>query len=162
MTFSRTSESARSVFDGPSVAAGAPWPVYPPNHGNPARTSVVGLRFATARFASRRCAPPPHTRSPRRLLGRSIPRPFAASTGARPLGPNPGPALGRSQAHHLDHTGHSSCLEPARVVDAGQVRRVTVARRTGNKGRLRLSQQLEDCPPKLESLLENLGVKIAG
>jgi len=58
-------------------------------------------------------------------------------------------------------SGYPHCIERL-LEDLGEVRRVTVARRTGNKGRLRLSQQLEDCPPKLESLLENLGVKIAG
>jgi transposase len=45
------------------------------------------------------------------------------------------------------------------IEDLGTLRRATVLRRSGKKGRMRLTRQLEECSPEMESLLRSLEVK---
>lgn len=55
-------------------------------------------------------------------------------------------------------SGYSHAMERL-IEDLGTVRRATVLRRSGNKGRMRLSRQMEECSPEIEGLLKSLEVK---
>jgi transposase len=45
------------------------------------------------------------------------------------------------------------------IEDLGTVRRATILRRSGTKGRMRLSRQLEQCSPEMEGLLKTMEVE---
>lgn len=46
------------------------------------------------------------------------------------------------------------------IEDLGTVRRATVLRRSGKKGRMRVSRQVEQCSPEMEGLLKSLEFKL--